>query len=239
MRVPDATSAARAARTLAALLVLCLASAGVAVAQSGRRQPAPRSPVPTPTPATSESGGHSDSGARPKGDPNEPLHSFHVVEEENVDAFTSIPMSARDIILMSFVERLRTSPAVSASSGGRSDRRRAREHAKAEKRAYTVLLEITEEQMVTRRPRRAGDPIPLESMVVRYYVYAPVTATLKVQGQVYMRPATASARVGGVRLPIPVPSTSARVGVEYVLEQAGRDAAERVAAQLDIRLPDR
>jgi hypothetical protein len=82
-----------------------------------------------------------------------------------------------------------------------------------------------------------GDPIPLENMVVRYYVYAPTTATLKVQGQVYMRPA--SARVGGVRLPIPVPSTSPRVGVEYVLEQAGRDAAERVASALDIRLPDR
>lgn len=238
MRVFVVPSVNRGALVRLAACVLCALSAVAAQAQSGRRQPAPRNPVPAATP-TPDPGVYSESRTRPADDPNAPLHNFYVVEDENHDSFTSIPMAARDIILQSFVERLRVSRVVSASSGGKSDRARAREHAKTEKLAYTVLLEVAEEQITTRRPRTAHDPVPLENMVVRYYVYTPQTATLRVQGQVFMRPGQASARVGGVRVPIPAPRTSSRIGVEYVLEQAGRDAAERMAAQLDITLPER
>ena len=233
-RAPSAGARLWAASVLCVLL--CGAGWG-ANAQSGRRQPKPRSPVPAPTPA-GEPGGVSDSDERPKRADNEPLYSFYVLEDENYDVFMNIPTAARDIITESFVARLRESPNVSASAGGKGDRRRARDHAKVEQKAYTVLLEVTADQTMGRRPRNAGEPVSLEQMAVNYYVYAPGTATLKVQGQVYMRPAQASARVGGIRLPIPAP-TSSRIGVEYILEQAGRDAAERVAASLDIRLPDR
>lgn len=233
-RGPSAGALLRAAFVLCALMPGAGAEAG---AQSGRRQAKPRSPVPVASPAP-EQGGVSDSDAGAKRAANEPLHSFYVLEDENTDVFMNIPVAARDIIMESFVARLRASSDVSASSGGRGDRRRARDHAKTERKAYTVLLEITSDQMMGRRPRNAGEPVPLDSMAVNYYVYAPGTATLKAQGRVYMRPAQASARVGGIRLPIPAP-TSSRIGVEYVLEQAGRDAAERVASSLDIRLPDR
>lgn len=237
MRVSGVWNARRGsalgALLLAAFFVCAASGAG---AQSGRRQPKPRSPLPSPSPSP-EAVGVSDSDANRKPAANEPLYSFYVLEDENTDVFMNIPTAARDIILESFVARLRTSPHVSASAAGKGDRRRAREHAKVEKKAYTVLLEITADEMMGRRPRNPGDPVTLDRMAVNYYVYAPETATLKVQGQVYMRPAQSSARVGGIRIPIPAP-TSSRIGVEYVLEQAGRDAAERVAASLDIRLPD-
>ncbi|HEV2762920.1 MAG TPA: hypothetical protein VGV38_07995, partial [Pyrinomonadaceae bacterium] len=167
----------------------------------------------------------------------EPLHSFHVFEDESVNMFVYVPVAARDIIVQSFIARLRSSPNVSATGGGKGDRRRARDHAKALQKGYTVLLEITEDEMVRSRPRSPGEPPPLDAMAVQYYVYAPGTATMKVQGRVYIRPYT-SARVGRVPLPIPAP-TSTRIGVEGALERAGQDAADRVASALDVRLPDR
>lgn len=231
-----------------ALFWLGVSTAWASGAQSGRRPPAPRNPVPAATPqpspgADSSSGTYSESEARGKssagGRNDEALYSFYVLQDEDANPFLNLPLGTSNLIAASFVERLRQSPVVAVSAGGRGDRAGARRHAKSERAAFTVLLEVDEERTGP-TSRRAGDPVDLGSLVVKYYVYAPQTATLKAQGQVYMRPYQGSARIGGIRLPVPTTSrTSARVPVEYVLRQAGHDAAERVMGAFDIRIPDR
>jgi hypothetical protein len=213
-------------------------------AQSGRRKPPPLSPAPTATPtpdassSSSSSGGYSDSDARPKPQTAtgaEAVVTFIVFSDETSTRFLNIPMSTPNIIIDSFVKRLGDSPGVSVSSGGASDRRRAREHAKVERGAYTILLQVDEDRTGAQVGSRSASD--LANLMVRYYVYEPSSATLKHEGQVYMRPYQPSRRVGGVNLPIPVPS-SRRVPVEYIFEQAGRDAADRVLSAFHLRARD-
>ena len=231
-------------KALCALVFCAVAAcgAGVAAAQSGRRQAPPRSPVPpaaTPTPApdssdSSSSGGYSDSDARRRPQTStgaDTVVSFIVFEDDSSSHFLNLPASTAAIVVNSFARRLGDASGVSVSSGGRSDRRRAREHAKTEKSAYTILLQV-DEQM-----QGAGGSTDLSNLIVRYFVYEPSSATLKHQGQVYMRPYQPTRRVGGVNLPLPMP-TSRRVPVEYIFEQAGRDAADRVLAAFHLRPPD-
>jgi hypothetical protein len=226
-------------------LLLCAVCASGALvlshAQSGRKRPEPRSTVPAPTPTpdpSSSASGVSDSDERrkPKTDPSgAPLFSFYVLEDENTDLFLNLPSSTHTLVMNSFITRLQDSPNVSVAAGGKSDRKRAHDHAKIERDAFTVLVQLDAET-TGGRPPTTGRPTDLGSLVVRYYVYAPTTATLKLQGQVYMRPYQASARVGGVRVPLPTPRTN-RLPVEYAFEQAGREAAERIMSALDIHIP--
>jgi hypothetical protein len=235
---PRAAVAGRAALIALALTVLCAAG----VAQSGRRQPQPKSPVPEPSPAaspgansSSESVSDSDAKKSQKDRRNAPLFSFYVLEDETINLFLDIPLSTSNVIVTSFVERLQDSPNVSVAAGGKGDRKRAHDHAKIERDVYTVLVQLDEEVM-RGTSKRAGEPANINNLVVRYYVYEPQTATLKYQGQVYMRPYQASTRVGGVRIPLPTPRSN-RLPIEYSFEQAGREAAERVMASFDIRIP--
>ncbi|MGH9903536.1 MAG: hypothetical protein ACRD68_17150, partial [Pyrinomonadaceae bacterium] len=142
-----------------------------------------------------------------------------------------LPLTASSYAVKGFVERLKDSPHVSVGSVGKGDRRRARERAKVEKDYHVILVQLDENSP----GRGAGGPIDLSNLMVRYYVFAPGEATLKVQGQVPMRPYRGTATVGGVRLPVPTPRVN--VPFEYIVEQAGRDAAERVMAAFNLRLP--
>ncbi|HEX7956277.1 MAG TPA: hypothetical protein VF508_04995, partial [Pyrinomonadaceae bacterium] len=59
---------------------------------------------------------------------------------------------------------------------------------------------------------------------------------LKFTDLVYQRPYNDSARVGGVRIPVP----SRRVGrypSQFELEQAGRDAADRLLSRFQVAAP--
>lgn len=230
---------------VALFLLICAACVSGALvvshAQSGRKRPEPRSTVPAPTPtpdASPSASGVSDSDEKRKAKTDAtgaPLFSFYVLQDENTDLFLNLPSSTHTLVMNSLITRLQDSPNVSVAAGGKSDRKRAHDHAKIEREAFTLLVQIDAET-TGGRPPTTGRPTDLGSLVVRYYVYAPTTATLKLQGQVYMRPYQASARIGGVRVPLPTPGTN-RLPVEYAFEQAGREAAERIMSGLDIHIP--
>ena len=210
-----------------ALMLCLLVLTGVADAQSGRRAPRNISPVPTPEPAASPKAAPE---ARSKTD-NKTLYSFILYGGEN--GYTNLPLGAATAVNRGFMERMRQSSSVSIKDAGRGNRSRAREDAKKQTESFVIVLELDENQMMSRTPGR----VDASSISVRYSVYAPQTATLKLNGSVYLRPVTRTARVGG--LPIPVPAPTGGLSYEYVLEQAGRDAADRVFSGLHISLPER
>lgn len=213
---------------LSLLVVFLLSLTSMADAQSGRRAPRPISPVPTPEPSTPTTAKSTTSG---KSD-TKALYSFILYEGENVSM--NLPMRAADAVMRGFMERMRQSQSVTIKDAGRGSRARARDEAKKQTETFVVALELDDNQMSSRTP----GTIDTSNIAVRYAVYTPQTGTLKLSGSVYLRPLTRTTRgVGGLPIPIPVPSGG--VSYEYVLEQAGRDAADRVFSGLSIRLPER
>ena len=73
----------------------------------------------------------------------------------------------------------------------------------------------------------------IEDMVVDFTVFAPGTGKIKTSGRVYLTQPRKS--VGGVGIPMPVPSGPATA--EYSLKQAGRDVADRVIDSLTVIVP--
>lgn len=220
----------RAHACFALLLCLLCASAGATLAQSGRRAPKNPSPLPQPTPDAAPSSSSTD--AKPKtGDAKSTLYTFIVFEETDIG--TSLPMNANRAVVKGFLDRLHESPDLSVRHGGRGDRRSAREAAKKETTTHTVVVQLAEDDF-TRARTTTIDP---SSLIVRYFVYAPQTATLKLQGSVYLRALQSSTRVGGIRLPLPSPGARGPYAFDSILEQAGRDAADRVMNNFRVRLP--
>ncbi|HEX8473175.1 MAG TPA: hypothetical protein VF666_04025 [Pyrinomonadaceae bacterium] len=228
-----ATTARRRALFLFVFVLFLLSTAGTTSttrAQSGRRSPKNPSPLPSPTPAPAPAASSSTDEKPKTGDAKTALHSFVVYEDTNVRV--NLPLGTNTVVARGFVERMREAADISVTAGGRSDRGRAREAAKKETTAFVVVVQLDEVEF-----SRTGQVDP-SNLVVRYFVYEPATGTLKHQGNVYLRPYQSSARVGGMRLPLPGGSRSP-MAYEYILEQAGSDAADRVLGKFNIRLPDR
>lgn len=216
------------------LVALCcalilLSASSLSFAQSGRRQQqSGKSPVPSATPTAPDAAASKSVTAKVD---TQPSLSFVVLSDEGL--FMDVPRFNADDVYESFVRRLGQAKAVTVVAGGRSDRRRARERAKTEKDTHVVLVQLEEE--MTGGSMRGDGQVDLNDIVVSYYVYTPTEATLKAQGRVRLRPAQATARVGGVR--VPVPSPRGGLPLEYVFEQAGRDAADRVLAAFQVPPP--
>lgn len=232
----------RRARALAAAALLCaMASllpalfAGPSFAQSGRRTQGGRqgtSPAATPAPAPEEES-ESKPRARATKGTSAPVVSFAVYRMD--DALSAIPFNVSDIVMDGFLRRLGQSPVVSVVQGaGRLTRGEARERAKKEKDVYTVLLHL-EEESAERGIESAGQADP-RTLVLRTYVYAPITAALKFQDRVYQRPYRPRASVGGIGLPLPT-ARAGRFPAEYQLEQAARDAADRLMSHFNVIPP--
>jgi hypothetical protein len=234
-------AAAPAIFALAALfaLALCaLASAGGARAQS-RRAPRPAAtPAPAPTPAPTQEGGESESESRPRGgaaakDPAV-IASFIVMEYDN--PMMSLDYMARDDIWKEFVERLSKSRAVSVSQEGKATRTQARDRAKAERESFVVLFQLEEER------DSMGDAsigrVDSRNLLLKTYVYEPRTGNLKFADTIYQRPYRDTARVGGVRVPLPTGTRRIeRYPSQRQLEQAARDAADRLMSRFNVILP--
>ena len=227
----------RAVRRTVAWLLVCACvlgslglSAAAAHAQSGRRSPNISKSSPTTSNGT-EAKGESESGSKP--DANrvvKPTASFVLMDGNN--AF-DVDYTTRRIVMEGFARRLGQSPVIAVSQAGKGTRKEARDRAKGEKEVFVVLLELEEESAAdpSVRTRTRSDQ---RLLVIKTYVYAPATGDLKFTDRFVERPYRQSTSVGGVRIPVP---SSRTYPSEQQLEQAGRDAADRLLSRFDVTPP--
>ena len=222
MNRPNPSHARAAVLTCAALVMIALCGAS-APAQSGRKAQKPLG-LPTEKPKPADP---ADQKAEPK--KVEPLVTFVVVKDDTPSVgFESM---ARDGVAAAFLRRLeQAGQTIAVRDGGRGRRQESRERAKKEEAAYVVFFQLEETGM--------SDPTNMDvrGVVLRTYVYTPKTADLKYHDTVYQRPYNDSARVGGVRVPVPTRRVE-RYPSQYQLEQAARDAADRLLTRFHVTPP--
>ena len=217
----------RSAYVLLAFALCALAS--VASAQSGRRAP---KPAATPTPeATPQAESESESKPRATKSPDV-IVSFVVVEQDTI--MMDLDFNARRNVIDTFMQRLGQSRAVSVSSGGKGGRREARERAKKEGTAFVVLFEMEEERAAS--GEASIGRVDSRRILLKTYVYTPGTGDLKYTDTIMQRPYRPATTIGGVRIPAP----SRRIEqypAQLQLEQAARDAADRLMSRFGVILP--
>lgn len=192
-------------------LTLCCA----AQAQSGRRSPKPLSPpTPAPTPKESET-------PAPASKPAEPTQKL-IVGMDEMGGALMIPRYMSDAVWSGFVGEFRGLTSISISTDKSMRGKEASERAKKETENFVVLLQLDTNYINT---TKTGQVYP-EDVVVKYFVYAPVTGKVKAQGQVYVRSS------GGILRRMPTSRTG-----EAQLNEAGREAASRVLSALHKESP--
>jgi hypothetical protein len=157
------------------------------------------------------------------------IASFVVFEYDST--FTGVDFRARDDVMDAFMHRLGESRAVSASFQGRGNRKDARDRAKAERDAYVVLMELGGDM----GGGGIGDS-NTRTLVIKTYVYAPKTGDLKFTDTIYQRPYRETARIGGIPVPVPTRRIE-QYPAQLQLEQAARDAADRLMSRFNVILP--
>ena len=75
------------------------------------------------------------------------------------------------------------------------------------------------------------------TLLLKTYVYAPKTGDLKYADTIYQRPYRETATIGGVRVPVPGTRGVERYPSQRQLEQAARDAADRLMSRFNVTLP--
>jgi hypothetical protein len=205
-------------------LTLC---ASVAWAQSGRK--AQKTTTPT---AEAKTQGESESGSAKQDATKTPdaLVSFIVMQYD--DAVYGIDPLAVDGVADNFIRRLGASRVVSVTNAGKGRRPEARKRAKEETTSYVVLFQMEEEMASTGSMGRVDS----RTLVLKTYVYTPKTGDLKYTDTIYQRPYRQTARIGGVPIPVPTHRIE-RYPSQLELEQAARDAADRLLSRFQITPP--
>lgn len=217
-----ATRPAAAFALFAVAAAFCLAPA--AHAQSGRKAQKPLN-LPTEAPKQGEA-----AAAKPEAKKVDAVVSFVVMRSDDASAF-GIDAVARDGVAAAFTRRLGQVASVEVRDGGKGRRPEARARAKEEKKAYVVLFQLDEQA----GGMNTGS-IDSRTLVIRTFVYAPVTGDLKYTDTVYQRPYQDTARVGGIRIPVPSRRVD-RYPSQHELEQAARDAADRLLGRFQVTPP--
>jgi hypothetical protein len=178
------------------------------MAQSGRHVRKPvLVPVPTPEPTPTP---------KPAEKPKTVL--TFIVGIDQYAGFAHISTAIYDGVLRSCAERLDDPASVKVEvAQGEMGRGEAINRAKGEKEAYVVWLEISADSM-------SGDN---NTIWLEYAVFAPTTAKLVTSGKTYRD----DQNKGVLR-----PRTSNVYG-DYALNQAARQAAERILASFKIQVP--
>ena len=210
------------------MVMLVAGCASVAWAQSGRK--AQKTSTPPATEAKPR--GESESGQKPAAAKTDALVSFIVMQYD--DATMYLDPLARDSVIDSFVHRLGQSNAVSVTNAGKGHRQEARARAKEQTVAYVVLFQLEEEAASS--GNGSIGRVDARTLVLKTYVYTPKTADLKYTDIVYQRPYRQTARIGGIGIPVPTRRIE-RYPSQYELEQAARDAADRLLSRFQITPP--
>jgi hypothetical protein len=223
MNRPNPSPARRALFGAAALFIAAAFCAAGALAQSGRKA---QKPLGLPT----EQAKPADPAGKPaEAKKQDALVTFVVVKD---DALTiGIDTLAQEGVNRAFVERLRqVGRAVEVQDGGKGRRQEARERAKKEETAYVVFFVMDETGY---SGLSGGD---MRGIALRTYVYTPKTGDLKYSDTMFQRPYQDSARIGGVRVPVPTRRIE-RYPSQFQLEQAARDAADRLLSRFNVTPP--
>ncbi|HYP52453.1 MAG TPA: hypothetical protein VEQ42_02875, partial [Pyrinomonadaceae bacterium] len=163
-------------------------------------------PAPAATPA--ESPAPATSNARAERAPEFSLVVAGRVDDERTS-------EQANVILASFLKRLKDAPNVAAAYAGEMKRDEAERRAKEESASFVVLVElemdrVQDGRIVLRTP----------DLVVKYQIFAPATGRSKAKGKVFFQPA-GGARARKDRWPDGPP-------IKMTPEAAGIEAAERV-----------
>jgi len=214
--------AARGAASVALiLLALCAVALG---AQSGRHsQKTSTQPLPEATPQGEP---ESKSGASSK--PSDAVVSFAVMEYNG--ALIGASSMWVDDLADIFARRLGQPKAVSVTRADKGGRSQARDRAKKETDTYVVLFQIDEE---TASPTNRSD----YAILVKTYVYEPKTGALKYADTIYQRPYRSTASIGGIPIPVPTTRRIEQYPGQLQLEQAARDAADRLMSRFHVASP--
>ena len=206
----------------AALILAAVFGAAAALAQSGRKA---QKPLGLPT----EQAKPADPADKPaEAKKQEALVTFVVMKDDTLSV--GWDSMARDGVAAAFVARLRqVGRDVEVKESGKGRRQEAREHAKKEETAYVVFFQMEETGYT-------GSSTDTRGLVLRTYVYTPKTADLKYSDTMFQRPYQDTARIGGVRVPVPSRRME-RYPSQLQLEQAARDSADRLLSRFQITPP--
>ena len=199
-------------------LLLLLGVASVAQAQSGRRPPKPpKSPDSIPSkqeepPITA-----------PSKQDSAPKIPVKVVWD--LYAIASSSIYSRDVLEACLGELSRSGSIAASATAKEQNRKQAIDMAKASADTYVVWFQL--EPDATYNDRSGIGSIPVQYLVVNFYLFTPTTGKTKTAGRVYQR------SVGPGGLPVPGTGTNGY----YSLEYAGREMADRVLATLGLGRP--
>lgn len=200
------------------LLVALGANASVR-AQSGRRptRPDTRASRPTDAPAPVATPAESPAPTAAANARTASAPEFSLVVAGRVeDGQTS---EQANVILASFLKRLKDAPNAAAAYAGEMKREQAEGRAKGEREAFVVLVELEMDRVQDGRII-----LSTPDLVVKYQVFEPTTGRTKMKGKVYFQPA-GGARARKERWPDGPP-------IKMTPEAAGIEAAERVLGWL-------
>jgi hypothetical protein len=212
----------RAALRGAAALFIAAAFCAAAPAQSGRKA---QKPLGLPTEQAKPADPAAKS-AEPK--KQDALFTFVVVKDDTLSV--GVDTIARDGVAAAFMDRLRrVGRDIDVKDGGKGRRGEARDRAKKEETAFVVFFSMDESGYT-------GSSQDLRGVVLRTYVYTPKTGDLKYSDTMFQRPYQDSARIGGVRVPVPSRRIE-RYPSQRELEQAARDSADRLLSRFNVTPP--
>ena len=225
MAQPNPSRGRVAARLAAVLVLLATFGAAGALAQSGRKA---QKPLGLPTEAPKPD----DPAAKPAETKKvEALVSFLVMKYDDLNIY--IERTAQDSVAAAFVQRLGQASSVEVKDAGKGRRQDARDRAKKEETSYVVLFQMDVNSM-----GGSLEDVDSRSIVLRTYVYSPKTGDVKYADTTYQRPYRDTARIGGVNVPVPTRRIE-RYPSQYQLEQAARDAADRMLTRFQVIVPPR
>jgi hypothetical protein len=195
----------------ALLFVALFLIVDIAQGQSGRKLPNRGEPAP-PVPSTPEA----KPEAAPPDKTSKPGTRVHVVR----DLSMSYDRYSLDIVMKACADRLRE--AVGTSVGGEMNRKEAGDYAKKSPETYVLWMESDYDRM----SGTSGQSQYRDHHIFNFTLYAPVTGKPKTSGRAYQADCRRRTQVGGVGLPLPVPTGPA--GAEYALRECGKEIADRV-----------
>jgi hypothetical protein len=192
------------------LLVLLLVWNVAGLSQSGRRAPRPAPSPDIETPTTKEVVEQS----------KPPLVSL-VVGTDSSSGLVYIPSYLYGVVLDGCVGRLRESRSLNVSGTGPLPRGDAIKRAKSEKQTYVLWLELRGDN-----EGFSDTGVDPSELAIRYYLYAPVTAKVLNQGDVWQ-----GRRTGPITRS---PTSNNRIYVEARLKESAREVADRVLKALQL-----
>jgi hypothetical protein len=195
--------------TVCAVALLCFSQA--ALAQSGRRQKTVLSPSPPPADTSTKDEGE----AKPRAEKPAPLATIIVGGDRFSNSMTIGPTYIDEAVEACVME-LSKSGGLEGRSGGGMTRKEAVDRAKKEEEAYVLWLEM----------RMDGNRT--EDVYVSYIVFRPQTAKILTSGNAYL----STRRVGKGPVGVGVPSIGGRLPLQYMMREAGREVAGRVADKI-------